>query len=260
MDLELALIDEGVVIRLDFLGLVFVQHDAGDDQHLHVFQAGLVRNVAHDPPTIDAGELQIEEEQIGCGGLQLRDGLFSADGFGELVAFLAERELEDVTETLLVVDDQHLLLARGGGGADATQDVAGIQCRSDVQWRAHAVGGVVGKENGWYVLGFRLGLQLLEDGPKFRRRFVGVEQDHQRVEFDRERHGLFAVARGTDIVLMRAETGREDARDVGTFTNDEDDALAVSCGVRRGRGGGGRAGCAGAGYLRLPRSYAEWRW
>ena len=41
---------------------------------------------------------------------------------------------------------------------------------------------------------------------------------------------------------VRAEPGREDAREVGTFTDDQDDALAVPRGFRCGRAGGGETG------------------
>ena len=38
---------------------------------------------------------------------------------------------------------------------------------------------------------------------------MGIKQDHQGTEFDRQRHRLFAVTSGANAVLVRAESLRE---------------------------------------------------
>ena len=61
-----------------------------------------------------------------------------------------------------------------------------------------------------------------------------IEQDHQRMQLAGQRHGLFAIARGADVVLMRAEAIGKNSRDVGMFADHEDKTFALVACVGRG--------------------------
>ena len=97
-----------VAAELEADDLVELRVAGGEEEHGHVARAA---DAPTDLVAVDAGEHDVEDDQVVVGCLRHGDSLVAGVGHVDLVAFLEQVEADDVGDAFLVIDDEDALLA-----------------------------------------------------------------------------------------------------------------------------------------------------
>jgi len=104
--------------------------EVADDEGLYGAGVGILLEAAEDLDAVDAGQLQVEEEQVGAGGAELDEARHTVVGrvHGDVTNAVGEAPLDEPEDVGLVVDDQDpavglLLVDRALRGGNAVPHV-----------------------------------------------------------------------------------------------------------------------------------------